>query len=558
MIASKSLRAVGYARTSGEGQRDNTSIPRQKAAIEDFCSKNECTFMRHYVDESLSGSTTEGREDFQRMLRDAATEQFDLIVCFDVTRFARDGCDIISNTKFLKTNYGIHVVDSKGGFDTRKPRNTLLNFVHAGLAEDEKQRIMERTIGGRIANARNGLRWSGCLPAGRGYKAISKTSGEWFITDEGKKLPALLKRYVNGEPLVALAKEYGFRSERIITRWVREGCLSGIYKAKFDSPEIDINNLEVTVPGVPEVISPELEKRVRNRMEHNRVCNKAGLGKYLLTGFVFCPHCGGSLKSQSENKRYVYYRHYKYKGDIRNCPYHGIRGDLLESGVLDYLYGFFLDEPAYTAAIKAALPTNNDREALEKDIKQAERALGKANYGISNLAKAIAAGGSLLLDKHNELKAEKQSLETRLNELRQTFASMPNPEHIQQEAMSLRLALMEQHTNKDWRKLSYDDIRRFLHFLFGDNPKRNGYGIFVDSTGKNKWRVGFKGCIEFYHHLANGRVISDAAQIYAEGANHRMKTEFRLAVKEAGKERQRAIRESGITICIPEQDNVLP
>ncbi|GAG50916.1 unnamed protein product, partial [marine sediment metagenome] len=30
------LRAVGYSRTSGEGQRDNTSILRQKEAIESF------------------------------------------------------------------------------------------------------------------------------------------------------------------------------------------------------------------------------------------------------------------------------------------------------------------------------------------------------------------------------------------------------------------------------------------------------------------------------------------------------------------------------------------
>ena len=41
----KPLRAVGYCRTSGEGQRDNTSIPRQRDAILAFCKLNDWQFL---------------------------------------------------------------------------------------------------------------------------------------------------------------------------------------------------------------------------------------------------------------------------------------------------------------------------------------------------------------------------------------------------------------------------------------------------------------------------------------------------------------------------------
>lgn len=90
-------------------QRDNTSIPRQKAEIEKFLTSQGWDFVGFYVDESQSGAKVEGREDFQRMMRDAANGKFDIIIPYDISRFGRDGTDIITQTSFLKTNYDVHV-----------------------------------------------------------------------------------------------------------------------------------------------------------------------------------------------------------------------------------------------------------------------------------------------------------------------------------------------------------------------------------------------------------------------------------------------------------------
>jgi hypothetical protein len=65
------LRAAGYCRTSGENQRDNTSIPRQKEAIAAFCKAAGWLPPVFYVDECKSGAKVAGRADFQRMVRDA-------------------------------------------------------------------------------------------------------------------------------------------------------------------------------------------------------------------------------------------------------------------------------------------------------------------------------------------------------------------------------------------------------------------------------------------------------------------------------------------------------
>lgn len=547
------LRAVGYSRTSGEGQRDNTSIPRQRKAIEKFSLFNEWKFLDHYVDESISGKTIEKRDAFKQMMKDAANGKFDIIVVYDITRFARDAADIIGESRFLKSNFGIHVIDTKG-YDTRDHRNILMNFVKAGVSEAEKLTIMERVIGGRISNAENGLPWTGSYPVGRGFEWADKkkTSGKWFINEKGERLQKVLERYVQGEPLTTLAREFGFAGPQTINAAVRNGQLSSIYKAPIVCEELGIDK-QIPVPAIPQIITPELERRVRERAAHNRVCNKSEKRKYLLTGFIRCTECDMALTGQLNG--YKYYRHYRPGTE---CSYRGVRIDIIDDAVLDYLYSFFLDEPLYTEAIKAALPSADDREALEKDIKQTNRQLAKVKKSIANLVNAIAGGADvgLLLDKENELKSEKQILETRLDELNQTLANMPDPEHIQQEAMMLRLRLVQEHQGKDWRKLDYDDIRRFLHFLFSDNPRQNGYGIYI-SRKDDKWHITFKGCIEFYHDVVDGRPISHAMTIEAETMNAELKRDFEKDVAQADKAYQEAKRAS-MRLVKPKLSNELP
>ncbi len=58
----------------------------------------------------------------------------------------------------------------------------------------------------------------------------------------------------------------------------------------------------------------------------------------------------------------------------------------------------------------------------------------------------------------------------------------------------------------DWRKLSVEETRRFLIFLFGENPKKTGNGITVFRE-QGRWRISFKGIVEFHHELSNGRPL---------------------------------------------------
>lgn len=519
------LRAASYCRTSGEGQRDNTSIPRQKDANTEFIGRNDWIFIRHYVDESKTGSKIEGRDEFQRMMRDAANDLFDVIVVFDIKRFARDGFDIISNANSLRKLYGIYVVDTKNQFDNRDRRNTLTNYVQAGLSEQEKLEIMERLFGGRLRRAQEGLPWTS-LPFGRSFIVTSRKpkQGHWEVNEDGHRIRTLLERYVEGERLIDLAKEFGFYSPAHVLAIVRRSQLSGTYVATFSAPDIDIRDHRIEVPAVPQVITTELEQRVRAKMAHNRKCNKEHLNKYFLTGFMFCAQCGRSMTGGQRTSGKNKYRYYRHGGDKpTTCNIKAIRADAVEPQVLQYLYQFFLDQPALEEALRAAMPSSDDRAALEKDLKQCEKSQGRVVREIQNLVNAIAGGAdlSLMLEKQSELIAQRDILAARHSELSASLASMPNFEHVKRDATFLRIWLMQEHQGKAWQDQPYGDVRRFLGHLFGDDCKATGNGILV-SGRKNSVTVKFKGVMDFNHYLANGRPQPDIYEEYARQYNEEL------------------------------------
>jgi site-specific DNA recombinase len=214
-------RAVGYCRTSTEGQRDNTSIPTQKEEIGRFANHHGYGLARFYVDESCTGSKIEGREEFQQMMRDAANGRFDVLVVFDITRFSRDGFDIIDSARTLKRDFGVDVVDTKGVFDTRTSGSgrVIINYVQAGMAEDERLRILERTKRGKIAVAKKHQPVGAKRPFGRIW---DKKEKKWSVDQAKRKMiEDVAKRYLAGDSMKSLAKEYDINHaflHRVITQ----------------------------------------------------------------------------------------------------------------------------------------------------------------------------------------------------------------------------------------------------------------------------------------------------------------------------------------------------
>ena len=96
------LRVTYYARVSSESDEQLNSLGNQIQYYEDFIKKNIAwTFVPGYIDEGLSGISTKRRENFNRMIDDAAEDKFDLVITKEISRFARNTLDSIQFTRQL-------------------------------------------------------------------------------------------------------------------------------------------------------------------------------------------------------------------------------------------------------------------------------------------------------------------------------------------------------------------------------------------------------------------------------------------------------------------------
>src|SRR5947209_4391932 len=79
---------VAYYRMSDDKQE--ASIPAQRAEVQAYAAKHGYRIIREYVDKGISGDATEQRLEFQQMLRDATDKgDFQAVLCWDQDRFGR-------------------------------------------------------------------------------------------------------------------------------------------------------------------------------------------------------------------------------------------------------------------------------------------------------------------------------------------------------------------------------------------------------------------------------------------------------------------------------------
>ena len=98
-----------YARVSTEHEAQLSVLDNQVQYYDDILKKNpDWILYDRYIDEDITGTSTKKRKNFMRMIEDAKSERFDLIVIREVSRFARNTVDTLQETRKLK-NIGVEV-----------------------------------------------------------------------------------------------------------------------------------------------------------------------------------------------------------------------------------------------------------------------------------------------------------------------------------------------------------------------------------------------------------------------------------------------------------------
>ena len=310
------LRVTYYARVSSESDEQLNSLGNQIGYYEDFIRRNAAwTFVPGYIDEGLSGISTKRRENFNRMIDDAAEDKFDLIITKEISRFARNTLDSIQYTRQL-LSAGVGVFFQNDNINTYDEDSELRLSIMSSIAQDELRKLSSRVKFGHqqaiksnvvLGNSRifGYIKDDGRLIVDEAQAKMVRELFELYATDEYsmKQLEALFwekgYRNLNGKKiahstmsnLIANPKYKGYyvgNKVKVVDMFTK--------KQKFLPPEEWVMFKDETGEIVPAIVSEELWEQanavLRRRSEDvkNRqgICNHANL----LTGKLFCTHCG--------------------------------------------------------------------------------------------------------------------------------------------------------------------------------------------------------------------------------------------------------------------------
>ena len=125
------MNAVIYARYSSDSQREE-SIEGQIRECTEYAKRNGITILDTYIDRALSVRSAD-RPEFQRMIKDAEKELFEIVLVWKLDRFSRDRYDSAYYKHILK-KHGIKVVSAKENI-SEGPEGIILESMLEGMAE---------------------------------------------------------------------------------------------------------------------------------------------------------------------------------------------------------------------------------------------------------------------------------------------------------------------------------------------------------------------------------------------------------------------------------------
>ena len=138
-------RVCAYARVStlmeDQAGSFNSQVSYYKKYIE---AHSDWSFAGIYCDEGISGVSTKQRDGFNKMINDATSGCFDLIITKSISRFARNTVDALQAIRLLKS-HGVEVYFEKENIRTLDSKVEVMLSILSCLAQDESRTISENT-----------------------------------------------------------------------------------------------------------------------------------------------------------------------------------------------------------------------------------------------------------------------------------------------------------------------------------------------------------------------------------------------------------------------------
>ena len=313
----RKLRVAAYARVSSDSEDQLHSFAAQTAHYTELIHQNpDWEFVDVYADKGITGTSTEKRDDFLRLLADCRRGRIDKVLVKSSSRFARNAKESLEAIRELKS-LGIAVCFEEDKIDTSKLSGELLTAIFAMLAQKESEAISER------------MRWSYQvrMKAGKfitcnaplGYDLVD---GKLAINEnEAQVVRYIFRQYLSGQSLESIAKDlsrcgvptraggprWGMTAVGYILsneKYVGDSLLQKSYTTKSLPHRIVKNHGKYPKYYIqnshPAIIDRNTFEQVQKLLERRReALHPQPQEKYVFSGKIICQTCGSTFKRKS-------------------------------------------------------------------------------------------------------------------------------------------------------------------------------------------------------------------------------------------------------------------
>ncbi len=140
-LAPDKLRVAAYCRVSSDSEDQQNSFLAQVNAYTELISANpEWELVDIYADDAITGTRTDKRIEFQRLLKDCRSGKIDRVITKAISRFARNTRDCLECVRSLRL-LGVTVLFQKENIDTAVLGDELMLNIFSSLAQEESLSI---------------------------------------------------------------------------------------------------------------------------------------------------------------------------------------------------------------------------------------------------------------------------------------------------------------------------------------------------------------------------------------------------------------------------------
>ena len=383
--------AVIYARYSSYKQNE-MSIEGQIDECRHYAEEHDMFVIREYIDRAQT-ATTDRRHDFLRMIDDSEYGNFEVILVYQLDRFARNKNDSGYYKKIL-ADRGVKVVSARE-FIAEDSSGVITEGMIESYADYFSRQLSEKVVRGMRQRAKQ-FKYNG---GGLTYGYRIDEDGYYQLDEKTAPIvKEIFERIASGETSKSVMDDLN-------SRGIRTGKGNPFGKSSFqnllknEKYKGTYKYDDIVFPNaIPRIVSDELFDEVQEVRKNRTHGHRPAIEDYILSGKLYCGHCKTLMIGTSGTSRHgTTYRYYTCTHAPKTCDKKNIRKDHLEPIVLETCRSL-LSDAVIDKVVKAVIAQNKiDEESpelirLRDEIKSTEskieRLLDQIEEGLNSIRAA--------------------------------------------------------------------------------------------------------------------------------------------------------------------------